>query len=515
MGVEANIAIGVGEAHLGAAIAGLSTISALWLSANRLGGAWNDTAKIDMFVDPVNGNDASAGNTIDAPKKTLAAVTQSAGVVIGLKRGTTLAERVSLTVDGAKLVAYGSGENPCFDLSTAVAGTWTNTSGNIWSIALATAPDTVLLISSYTPTGYTKLWKYATTQTAPAAGQFGWAANTLYVFSTVDPGTLAKVGYTVNGGTIGVQLTANSNLVQDLTVLGNTTDGCFFAQDKSNSVARGCAFVGNTSDGCGGGGCTNFLVEYCKSWDNGFGARDGTGADGDGFSFHGDAAARIAIGVIRYCDIRRNRKSGFGNQLPCIVDCYGNYLYNNYWNCAVFTTTYTGALIPQHRFWNNLCVRLANDNHSWVISSAPTVPSIIRVWNCTNYSAAITANIAGFRMTETANLTVEMKNTIIFGFDRGIDVRSATVLDLDYNCLNGNTANYFDNSTGYLTGKTGAHSITTAPNFVNVANNNFRLTSSSPCIGAGAAISGIAEDFKHHPMSAPPDMGALQVAYAA
>lgn len=384
----------------------------IWEIARITGGVWNDIDGIDVFVDSVAGNDSNPGTYL-APKATIASVTFSPGITVGLKRGSVFREAVTLSYDDVSLVAYGNaGSNrPVIIRSTKITGTWTNEGSNVWSISLASSPDHVILIANYSETGYTKLWKYATTQSSPAVGQFGYTGGKLYVYSTVDPGTLAEVSWTsATGGSITVRLNSNRNLLQDIAVWGATTDGVYFGAAKTGSVVRGCDLSCNTYDGCGGGAVLSALVEHCLIRDNGYAARDGTGADGDGISFHGDGGGSYANNVvIRYNTILRNRKGGIGNQSSANVKAYGNYLENNYWNIAIFVTAFTGGVPLEHDFWNNVLISKANDSQAFVITVAPTYTFTIRMWNNTFYSTSKTAFVQAIRGTETENLTMELK----------------------------------------------------------------------------------------------------------
>ena len=485
-------------------------------NAMAYSGVWNSLSPIDVYVDPTAGSDTNAGTTPGAPKKTLAAVTQAPGLTIGIKRGSV--SRISpytIAQPNMSVVAYGptSLGLPLLLLSTAITGTWVNVSGNIWSIAQASAPSTITLLTlpiTYAPEGFTKLWGWATTQTAPAAGQFGWASGTLYIYSTVNPNTLS-VEYGT-GSSIGLQFTALNCLAQNIAVWCNNDDGIYFGSGSTGSTLRGCDSSANAGDGIGGNQVTGVMVEYCTSSYNGTAVRNGTGADGDGISFHGNGSTTYSAVTIRYCTFKNNRKSGLGNQSSCIVVAYGNYIEGCYWSIAIFTSTYTGGTPMTHTYYNNICVVVQSltSASAFVVSSPPAHTLALTGWNNTLYATSIVVGVWGCSITSAPNIALDFRNNIVVGFDRGIDVRSGSSLVCDGNCLFGNTTNYFDNSTNWLIGHTGSHAITSNPLFADTANYNLRLASGSPCLGAGAPV-GLLTDLRGAPIAnlAAPQIGAL------
>lgn len=483
-----------------------------WLLARRMGVPWNDTAKIDVFIDTVSGSDANPGTEL-APRATIGTIEQTTpGLVIGIKRGSVLRQKLNLLANGIAVVAYGAGNRPVLINSTKITGTWADLGSNVWSIALATSPNTVLMITDYSQSGVSKLWKYATVQTAPAAGQFGYSSGTLYVYSTVDPATLAEVSYTVVGSTssdIAVQINGDDQLLQDIAVWGAASDGVYLGNGKNRGVIRGCHLAANTADGSGSLAHHDILREYNLIADNGYGPRDGLGSDGDGISDHGNADTTYSSGINRYNTILRNRKSGIGSQFSSIFDNYGNFLDNNYDNFALYNVTYSGSVPIINRFWNNIIINRANDGHGFGIPQVPSYATRTELYNNTFFAYAKATGKAGLRGIESSLATIVMRNNIIYGYDRGIDVRGSTVLDIDYNRMFANTATYFDNSTGYLTGKTGSNSAIADPNFVDPTNGILSLRTTSVARSTGQSITFISENFRQMPLNGAPNIGAL------
>lgn len=139
-----------------------------------------------------NGNDANTGH--GAPWKTLAkvqATSFSPGAHIYFNRGDTWKESLIFPSSGTSanpivLDAYGSGSYPIFTGRDTISGwsspaNWTNTSGNIWSIA-------------YTPGNPYRVWlsgvEYGDYDTLASIGtRYRWyySSNILYVYSVGNP----------------------------------------------------------------------------------------------------------------------------------------------------------------------------------------------------------------------------------------------------------------------------------------------------------------------------------------
>lgn len=75
----------------------------------------------DWYVDSVNGNDAYDGQSPDRAKATFAAVSPiRAGQRIGLARGSSWREQLTISVNNVRVQAYGSGSAPLLDCSDVV-----------------------------------------------------------------------------------------------------------------------------------------------------------------------------------------------------------------------------------------------------------------------------------------------------------------------------------------------------------------------------------------------------------
>jgi hypothetical protein len=103
----------------------------------------------DWYVDSVNGSDSNDGKTIAAPLKsiaTLLAKTITSGQRIGLARGSSWREQLTVPADGITVAAYGTGAKPLLDCSDIIAaGSWSKTAGYTYvyqvSVVIEQYPD--------------------------------------------------------------------------------------------------------------------------------------------------------------------------------------------------------------------------------------------------------------------------------------------------------------------------------------------------------------------------------------
>jgi hypothetical protein len=417
---------------------------------------------------------------------------------------------IPLMADGIKISAFGAGGLPVMINSTEIVTPWTNTAGNVWSTPLASAPSQVFERASYTLEGMTKLRLTTGTQTAPAAGEFGHASGTLYIYSVSDPNGKSYERATLSG-TPTINVTGNNVSIQGLSILCSLQNGVTFAAGVNGSAVQGCDIYGSCNDNVSGAlvGNTpkNISVNYNRLWAAGFGAR-GSGATGDGTSFHGEEFSVSLIGN----DIRYNNKSGIGNQSPGNTFAFRNYLQDNWDNLAVFGAGSSGSTSAIHRFLYNVSVHSSGENYGINSSGAGSIVSPVRIEVQNNVLyGAMTTGKRGIFITNSAQTTWDIANNIAVNWTHGIGdaTGTATIERLDNNCLFGNSTNYYDNSTGILNGKVGPNSLTGNPLFVNAAGGDFRLQAGSPCINAGVNV-GATTDMDGNPVGSPPDIGAYE-----
>ena len=153
---------------------------------------YNTEEAFTYYVDSVSGSDAHAG-TKAAPFKTAGyAFTQwTAGESIGLKAGGTYRVTSSLGLPGAgnRLGCYGclpgASNMPILDGGQVVTGTWTVSSGNIYSASFTPNNSNSPSFATYTSGGNILPLSGAgsssyTASTVPASG-FYYASDTIYV----------------------------------------------------------------------------------------------------------------------------------------------------------------------------------------------------------------------------------------------------------------------------------------------------------------------------------------------
>jgi hypothetical protein len=171
------------------------------------GGIGYPLPAFDWYVDSVNGLDANAGTSQDAPLQTIAALlgkTITAGQRIGLAKGSTWREELVVPAASITVAAYGTGNRPLLDASDALAASaWSKTGGLTAVYQASVAIDWVAsktFVSAWANSVRLVRATSAANCDATAGSYFPSAENTspitLYVHLAADanPGALAD-GY--------------------------------------------------------------------------------------------------------------------------------------------------------------------------------------------------------------------------------------------------------------------------------------------------------------------------------
>lgn len=433
---------------------------------------------------------------------------------IKLERGLVLrGKTVASMAAGISVGAFGTGNLPCLIGSTLIATSWTNTVGNIWSTALASAPSKVFERTAYTLDGMSTLRVTTGTQTAPGTGEFGHASGTLYIYSTTDP-NLKNIEHVTYVGVAGMFTVTSSNcLIEQLAILASSQNGIVFTTNVNGGTARLNDVYGSCNDGIDGALVAtppkNILIEGNRIWANGFGPF-GAGATGDGISFHSQDYSCTILGN----DIRYNNKSGIGNQCTGVTVAKGNYLQDNWDNIAVYgaSSVSTPAVPYAQKFHYNLAVHTSGQNRGYIQSGAGVMDDPLRVELLNNvFKGCMTSGKRGIQVTNSALTTYDVANNVVLDWTHGVDdnFNLSTFERLNNNDVYNCTTPYYDNGTGNLNAKVGAQSITSNPLFTNPGAGDFTLQPGSPCINAGAST-GITSDYAGNPVGATPDIGAYE-----
>lgn len=460
----------------------------------------------DIYVNPTTGNDANPG-TIDQPKATIAAAIASYRR-IGLVRNGVWREQINLTDhEHVHIGAYGLGDAPRLYGSVAQTSGWVNVSGDVWEKNIGFTAANAFVTSGST---VTKL--ILGTYGALTDGQFATSGNLLQVRigAGVDPNTITIE--VPQPGTIvtatGIYSRTDANVVRDVA--------CWFWEWNGGEVASGTGFQGlfldlsyNSNDGFGAhdafGPARDVLIGESVIRRNGR-QRGVAGEAGDGISYHDETT-----GIIRGCTITDNEKQAIGNAPSTDVVIEFNTMRNNRLEFIVVGSG-TAAQGRQRLHYNVIVwpgTNTTTGGFGAVHISASTPRPQVEVYNNVIYAESTSSGLSGLRV---AGGDVVARNNVIMGFNRGIDYRSTDTnasLSNNYNCMFGNTTNYFNNGTPGVV--PGADDVLANPLFVNAGAGDFALQSGSPCRGAGVDV-GLTTDKAGNPVTSPPDIGAYQYA---
>ena len=465
----------------------------------------------DYYVDPVSGSPLNSGRSPAAAKASLADISWTSGLRVAMLRGATALaaiDRTAITLTvPVRIGAVGAGYSPVIAKSVRHTSGWSNVSGTIYGKSIGYTAINAFWLVGDTVTKLT-LGTYGSI----TSGQFAVSGSTVQINIGVDPAAqiieIPASGATDN---IVIGTGANGTIIEDISSWFASQNGVEISS-VDDAVVRRLDIRYNGNDGIGVHGdstpALRAVIDRCTIKRNGQ-IRTTSGGAGDGVSFHS-----VCTGQILYCDIQDNEKSGISNQHRTSVDTVGCYLRNN--NQEIFVISeVSSAAGGTHKFASNVIVVPGSSNAGssalQVCNADATQPPTVTIANNTIYGESIVANRSGVRIVDGV---VTARNNIISGFARGYDWRStdaaSSSLSNNYDCVYGNTSNYFNNGTPGVSA--GANDITTDPKFVNAGSLDFRLQSDSPCRGTGVAVAGVTDDRLGSAFAAPPSRGAYEYA---
>lgn len=182
-----------------------------------------------------SGNDSNAGTSTGTAWQTITHVNAQTflpGDSILLQKGGTWLEGLIIPSSGSinnpiTFSSYGAGVQPILDEATTLGSGWTLQGGgfhaNTWAVTLTTQPNILLIERIAGVQG-------ASSTTLAAFGQWFWAANTLYLNSAIDPGSLSVPGVETPTRTYGIDLNGKNYInISEITILGANYHGVVFS----------------------------------------------------------------------------------------------------------------------------------------------------------------------------------------------------------------------------------------------------------------------------------------------
>lgn len=291
---------------------------------------WVNGLPTVYYVDSVTGDNSNTGFSPDTAFLTLAAayavLTGRTGTIrVMAPEASPLREQLThntattITIEGVDGAAW-------YMFGTNILTGWTSVGGGIYSKALTGYPGTLstVLVSTLTDDyGYwLRLTPNTSTPTMPAAGEFGWSSNTLYIHLPEDAN---PASHTVQAARRNycVWAHSNSNLLTlrdghfyggniSCTRAGTTGSGGTIA--AYDCVAR---YAGSAGGFAMGGGLSSLTLTRCTA----------EGCLNDGVNLHSDAVESIATLVD--CVGRHNGDEGMSPHDNCIVYDNGGHYHHN------------------------------------------------------------------------------------------------------------------------------------------------------------------------------------------
>ena len=411
-----------------------------------------------------SGDDSNSGRSTSAPWKTLDKVNSynfSAGDQILFQRGHSWFGYFSVQSGNSSgyitYASYGSGEKPMIHYSVDKdnESDWVRESGNIWSTVSSFPHEVGNIIFNHDQSVGYKRWS---TSTLTQQGDFYFDTSNKKVkfYSSSNPASYySKVKLTLNH--VVVDITNSSYvIIKDLAVM-------YSAHDAIRS----------------GGNAHHLIIKNIDAGFHGGGKMTGELRFGGGIGFWADATDILIEG----CRIWDNYDAGVSNQ-SSVACTQSNITYkdNVIWNCEYsfeFFNSHSSAVTKNIQFINNTCY---NAGYGWAHAQRPDKNGM---------------HICFWKIPASAEGMVIENNIFYNAVLCPLYLASGSLepLSIDYNCYyqtSGKIAelpvNYFwENQFEAYKSYTGfdSHSYKTNPQFKNLANHDFSLTSQSICIDNG------------------------------
>lgn len=243
-------------------------------------GAVRGGAGFDYYVDSVNGDDGNSGTSEGQAFATIGALPAiSAGKRIGLAKGSTFMEMLTVNANNVTVKAYGAGNPPLFDCRDAIAvGAWSKTGGATNVYQATVSPDLAALetwVSAWEDT--TRMVRAtsvancdATANSYYPSADTGAPPITLYVHASdnSNPAVSGKV-YKFSKRANAVYNFNNDGLyIEGIDAIGNLDEGGTFRLGTGVRAYHCRAYEGNKHNFDVKG---NSELHYCTAQDNYYG----------------------------------------------------------------------------------------------------------------------------------------------------------------------------------------------------------------------------------------------------
>lgn len=295
-------------------------------------------AQAQFYVNTVTGSDSNTGRTASAPIKTWKRLTDGINAASAsvnefsvaitapesapLRPGPITARNIFAMGKTVRLAPTMPGERWYLYGSEKISGGWTSLGGGIYSHALTRSAASGLIC--WTPDlldgdgNPLRCMTNATVQTAPAAGEYGWASNVYYVhfIGDINPNSY-DVEVADAGNAITQSVIAGSLTVEDATIRGNMSSGLYSVTGDvvaTRVYAELCASSGFAiASELGSMQCRECVARY-----NG----------NDGYNLHGNASVNNLM-VLMDCEGAWNGDEGASPHDDTIMTIQGGRYHHN------------------------------------------------------------------------------------------------------------------------------------------------------------------------------------------
>jgi len=441
------------------------------------------------------------------------AASPAAGDSILFNKGNTWREQLTVPSSGSSgapiiIGSYGSGNKPIINASDLITG-WTNDSGNIWKVTLATEPGQIFFDS-------TRGTKETSKANLDSEKEWYWDANILYVYSTSDPDTAynnpgIEASTSYRGQCISIHEKQYIE-IRDLN-LRNAYLSCLdmynssyinvYDNDISRSRRRGI-YTNNTNN--------------IKIYRNTFQWCGIELATLEHAIYIGTDSSNVNV---YENDVSHSWNAGVKADSCSDVDIYRNYIHENNDEGSAgagdIIVAESAADTSNINIYYNI---IANPGAYifWIKQGEGYSISNVHIYNNTLYGSLKETVSYVYIIQDVSNLSI--KNNIVYANSPYVMLyEDNTNFTRDFNCYynwsSGAYIGYIDGSwvTWSDVSSIETNSINQNSLFIDTGNNDFHLQSTSPCINAGTDVS-LTEDYEgtHVFYGFAPDIGAYELA---
>jgi hypothetical protein len=304
----------------------------------------------------------------------------------------------------------------------------------------------------------------------------GNAATITATFNDCNAFNGSNDGFALAAGTVNYNIKIYLNNCTSHDHLISTSDGATAHEQKEYIYINGGNYYNNGKAGVDGSDCSSVEIIGATFYDNGFEAA-ATGQVGIQ-----SILTSLKVDHCTFSTVCETDRAGYGiNAIYCKSASITNNIFTGTGVYASGATILVGGSGGIAIIRNNVISGNQGTNAYGIYTG--TSLSSVEISNNVIYNCE-----RGIRLGITASAVfnnIFMSCDGLAAVDMDVDDAYKNDLFTGYNCFYNNTANFYDRGGGGTADQKKATDITADPQFVDVANGDFRLKATSPCLNTG------------------------------